>query len=182
MARARRKSTAPIPLVKALTLAAKRLGVNDLDYAKKRLHQQLAKSSYGRDWFAQAIDPPDADISRLWARALTLIDWEKARGKDRGKNVDVYGITIAPAVIAALAPAVPQSRPGHPSEYDEALIAEKARTYIDKHGPPDHVEGDGGLLEKVTALVGRNFMPRRTRALEILGPILKQAKERRSAN
>jgi hypothetical protein len=192
MGKARRKPTAPIPYFKALELAAKRLGVDDLDYAEKRLRERLKTAEFGRDWFAQAIDPPDANLNGFWQRSLT-IDREKNKASFKRascvgevgepspafgfEDVTAYGISIAPAVIDTLALDEGRS-PGRPSEYDEALIEKTAREYIDTHGLPKGVEGDGGLLEKVTDIVGPNYMPGRTRAIEILAPILKQAKAR----
>jgi hypothetical protein len=193
MARARRKSTAPILLVKALTLAAKRLGVNDLDYVKIRLREQLKTAVYGRDCGVQAVHPPDARVDALWSDPLGgwEIRWEQSRAERCilvVSGIDVaserqyaVGLWIAPAVIAALAPVIPKPRKpsGRPSKYREPL-EQAARKVIKTHGRlPLEAKDGSSLLEKVTDLVGVDNMPERTQALDILRPINNAASPRR---
>jgi hypothetical protein len=191
MGKARRKSTAPIPLSKAPELAAKRLGVNDLDYAKIRLRERLKTAEYGRDWGAQAMHPPDARVDALWSDPLGgwEIRWEQGRAERCvlvASGIDVaserqyaVGLWIAPAVIDALAPAAPKGKStGAPPWVNVALIEKTARNYIKKHGCPDNLTGEGGLIEKVGFELPEKAMPSKTRAWEILKSIFDSAQKK----
>jgi hypothetical protein len=196
MGKARRKSTAPVPLDKALKQAAKRLGIADLNYAKIRLCEQLKTAEFGRDWGVQAVHPPNLNVVSLWRDSVWWkVNWEERRAEqlaislirqNRGDPPRIVsagrfaiGLWVAPAVIESLASAVSKGKsPGPPSKYNDAWLAKQAWKYINKHGHPNNVEGEGGLIEKVTDIVGANRMPGRTRSIEILAPILKEAKAR----
>jgi hypothetical protein len=177
-------------LAEARKQAAKRLGVDDLDYAEKRLCEQLRTAEFGRDWFAQAIDPPGADLNGFWQYWLA-IDREKNNASFKRpfrvgevgepspgfgfEDVTAYGISIAPTVIDALAPSAPapRSKPiGRPSKF-RSRLEKAARAYVKRYGCPDNLEGEGSLYEKMCDQFAD--MPTRSWALEILKPIYDEA-------
>jgi hypothetical protein len=184
---AARKSKAPVPLSRAREQAAKRLGIPDLDYAEKQLRAVLAQSAYGRDWGARVVDP-GARVERLWQPASAwTVEWALERAwrmilsagiADMAfERAYVRGIWIAPKVIAALVSVVPRGKsPGAPQKYNLRQLESAARKVITEQGCPEHVEGDGGLLEKASFVMADrgHAMPGRTLALEIIGPIFKR--------
>ena len=119
MAKAPCQSTARIPLGKAPELAAKRLGVDDLDYAKIRLCEILQKAKFGRDWGVQAVHPSDTRVEDMWRKNVGWwrVNWDTSRADELGVFSEMgeplktvlagpfaVGLWIAPAVIAALSP------------------------------------------------------------------------------
>jgi hypothetical protein len=189
MAKARHKSTAPILLVKVLKLAAKRLGVDDFDYAEIRLREQLKTAKYGRDWGAQAVHPPDTRVDDLWSdpSGAWAVDWGKARAsmlivpKAAGglcfERAIVYGLWITPAIIAALAPAVaiapkPKRRQrGRREDYDIPLIKRTMRKIVAMPGQLQRLDGKRGIAEKLRDRLGDDAVPGRSRLYEIFESI-----------
>jgi hypothetical protein len=178
-----RKSTAPVSLSKALKLATKRLGITDPDYAEKRLGESLKTAELGRGWFLQVVDPPDARFDDLWCDPNYTIDWErsqastwiliKASGGDTGfERATAYGISIAPAIIAALMPVTAKPKPPVRISKYRRRLERAARRIIGRDGRPDNLQGEGGLLEKVTLEIGEENMPTaESWTVEILKPI-----------
>jgi hypothetical protein len=189
MGRAPRKFTAPISLDKALELAAKRLGVADLDYAKIRLREQLKTAEYGRDWGAQAVHPPDTRVDDLWSdpSGAWAVDWRKARASmlivpkaASGlcfERAIIYGLWITPAIIAALAPAVaiapkPKRRHrGRREDYDIPLIKRTMREIAAMPRQPQRLDGKDGIAEKLRDRLGDDAVPGRSRLYEIFESI-----------
>jgi hypothetical protein len=203
MGKARRKSTAPIPFVKApaakqlgkasakpITFqeacerAAKRLDVDDVDYAERQLCQVLARPTmeFGRDWFASQVEPKGADVTELWQHfGYTLVvdrSMNKATfkrpfvsGIDMGfENVTAHKIRIAPAVIDALAPvsavaSVPKPkrrRKGRRQKYDAPRLKRTMREIAATAGQAQQLEGKGGIADKLRDRLGEDAVPGRS--------------------
>jgi hypothetical protein len=131
MGKARRKSTAPIPLGKApaakqlgkvsakpimfqeaCELVANRLDVDDVDYAERRLCRELAKDTieFGRDWFASQVEPEGADVTELWRHFGYSLVVDRNTNKATFKRPFVSGIDMGIEDVTAhkirIAPAV----------------------------------------------------------------------------
>jgi hypothetical protein len=191
MGKARRKSTARIPLSKAPELAAKRLSVDDLDYAKIRLCEQLKTAKFGRDWGMQAVHPPGTRVDDLWCdpSGAWAIDWENRRasmsiGSGLGfERATVYGLWIAPAVVAALS-SVMTSASRHKRKqrgtrrlYDIPRLKRTMREIRRElmaatPGQPVHLDGKGGVAEKLRDRLGDDAVPERSRLYQIYALIL----------
>jgi hypothetical protein len=184
MAKVRRKSIAPIPSSKALKLAAKRLGVADLDYVEIRLREQLRQAVYGDDWGVQAVHPPGTRIDDLWCdpSGSWEIKWELGRAETLGIAPGTgelafepgygVGLWIAPAVIKRLVPVIAKPKPPVRISKYRRPLERAARRIIGRDGRPDTLQGEGGLLEKVTLEIGEENMPTaESWAVEILKPI-----------
>jgi hypothetical protein len=188
MAKASGKSSARLPLTEARERAAKRLGIDDLDYAKKQLHERLKTAKFGRDWGALDVRPAGIRFDDLWQDSYWVKDWQTARASkpivapivaDGSAEIcfeqaTVYGIWIAPAIVASLPPAVAgapkpkRKRRGSPETYDIPLIKRAMRQLIGKR-PREAVrlDGKGGLFERLRDLLGDDAVPGRARLYKI---------------
>ena len=183
MAKASGKSSARLPPAKARERAAKRLGINDRDYAEKQLHERLKTAEFGRDWGALGVRPAGIRFDDLWQNSYWVIDWQTARASKRivadssagicFEQAAVYGIWVAPAVVASLpvvasAPKPKRKRPGSPEKYDIPLIKRTMRQLVGTT-PREAVrlDGKGGMFEQLGDRLDDAAVPSRTRLYEI---------------
>jgi hypothetical protein len=201
MGKARRKSTALIPLGKAPAAkqpgkaptkpimyreacerAAKRLDVDDVDYAERRLCQLLLSPTikFGRDWFASQVEPEGADVTELWRHFGYTLVVDRNRNKatfkrpvdsDGGlglEDVTAYGIRVVPAVIEAWNIAAPapkresKRRVGSPTVYDDAQVKQVEQAIADafkEYGPSAAAKKVAGYVKDKLA----DKTPRRTK-------------------
>jgi hypothetical protein len=181
-------STKPIMFQQACERVAKRLDVDDIDYAERRLCQELARDTieFGRDWFASQVEPEGADVTGLWQHfGYTLVvdrNMNKATFTRVGRldleDITAQKIRIAPAVINALVPVARRSKStGQPREYDIPGLQQVAREIMMACGfSLKSLAGEGGLIEQVIARVGESAVPTRSRAVEIFEPIWDELK------
>jgi hypothetical protein len=184
MAKASGKSSARLPLAKARERAVKRLGIADLDYAEKQLDERLKTAKFGRDWGALDVRPAGIRFDDLWQDSYWVKDWQTARASkpivaDGSAEIcferaTVYGIWIAPAVIASLRPVVADApkpkrkRRGSPEKYDIRKIKRTMRQLIGKR-PREAVNlgGKGGVFDQLRDQLGDDNVPGQARLYEI---------------
>jgi hypothetical protein len=121
---------------------------------------------------------PDAVHSQVRLRgALEAIlvpgPWHLFVGRRR---FDRLYPTAAPSGSAAPAPA-PRHAGGREREFDRERLLTEALIYTAVHGWPDHVDGDGGLAEKLAATTVK--LPGRTTLHDIFDPIMNRIKAER---
>jgi hypothetical protein len=196
-AKADRKSNKPVLFRRACELVAKRLDVDDIDYAERRLCEELARPmiKFGRDWFASQVEPTGADITELWRyfgydlvvdRNMNKATFKRvvAAGVDWAiEDVTAYNIKIAPAVIDALVPVARRGKStGRPRIFKHAYLQGIARKVLKECGAVlESFEGEGGLIDQVRARVAKpSDMPESSsQAREILLPVWNEFKNPR---
>jgi hypothetical protein len=83
--------------------------------------------------------------------------------------------TVERKSFEANRPDAPRNRGGREREVDRERLLREALIYAVVYGWPDHLEGDGGLFEKLATKIKN--MPARTVLYEIFSPIVNRIKD-----
>jgi hypothetical protein len=157
------------------------LGVDDLDYADRRLCRELQNRRFGQDWHAVP-EPPDSNLSEMWGYLdYTLkVDREHNRATFLDhllRPATAYGISVAPAVIEALAPPAapaPKGKPGHevgaPPIYDITQVEQAVVTAFKKFGPSASAKKVSGNVRDIL----KEKTPGRTQLYDIIRGVREQ--------
>jgi hypothetical protein len=108
-------------------------------------------------------------------RASLSVELERAFGLD---GAPIKQWTVERKSFEANRPNAPRNLGGRDREVDRERLLKEALIYSVVHGWPDHLEGEGGLFDKLAAKI-RN-MPGRTTLYEIFTPIVNRIKDERN--
>jgi hypothetical protein len=195
-----KSSTPPRPKVggkpgvwfsEAVTLLAERCGA--VDRAEHLLIEGLRDGRVPWSWLRKDGVRVAGDAA-FWGDIFLMIDPDRAKNRAfHGAPIhsgsvpdpcDVSGICVQRAAVLALLPGARRRKStGAPPKYDAPGLQRIGRDVLASFGfgptPLESLEGEGGLLEKVSELVPEAKMPSRSRAIEILKPVWDEFKSLR---